>query len=114
MPLPIFIVTANRSEPSFQIDPIWKAYYSARESYGAMLDPPLLQEGDALNGSFWHRVTERFESDELVFFLTSFLYPQIALLTWHLGENKHCVPIIQYSYVEGRQSRILHESEMQE
>ncbi|GAA5985539.1 hypothetical protein JCM10908_007017 [Rhodotorula pacifica] len=57
---------ANRTDPQFQVDPIWKPYYSARQSYNSYLDPP--HPADApLNATFWHRVTEVFERDEEVF-----------------------------------------------
>lgn len=55
--------TANKTEPAFDIDPVWKPYYSARESYGSLLDPPI-NEHDSLDGKFWHRVTEVMERDE--------------------------------------------------
>ncbi|ORY88479.1 Metallo-dependent phosphatase-like protein [Leucosporidium creatinivorum] len=56
----------NKTEPSFDINPIWKPYYSARQSYGSYLDPPI-DDLDSLDGKFWHRVTEVFERDESVF-----------------------------------------------
>lgn len=56
-------LAANRSEPSFAVEPEWKPYYSARESYGSYLDPPI-GPTDALDGAFWHRVTEAMETDE--------------------------------------------------
>ncbi|KAI5478729.1 hypothetical protein MNV49_004654 [Pseudohyphozyma bogoriensis] len=52
----------NRSEPSFETEPIWKPYYSARESYGGLLNPPI-GPLDSLDAPFWHRVTEAFERD---------------------------------------------------
>ncbi|CDR46236.1 RHTO0S12e01882g1_1 [Rhodotorula toruloides] len=57
---------ANKSEPSFQIDPVWQPYYSARRSYGSYLDPPFPDDAP-LNATFWHRVTEVFERNETVF-----------------------------------------------
>ncbi|BGP27692.1 hypothetical protein JCM10295v2_006667 [Rhodotorula toruloides] len=57
---------ANKSEPSFQVDPVWKPYYSARQSYGSYLDPPFPLDAP-LNATFWHRVTEVFERNETVF-----------------------------------------------
>lgn len=57
--------TANKTDPQYQVDPVWKPYYSARESYNSYLDPP--HPADApLNATFWHRVTEVFERNEYV------------------------------------------------
>ncbi|KAI0702327.1 sphingomyelin phosphodiesterase [Cytidiella melzeri] len=57
---------ANISDPNFHISPTWELYYSARESYGSMLDPkPTLTE--PLDASFWHRVTEVFEANDTAF-----------------------------------------------
>lgn len=64
------IETANKSEPSFQIDPVWQPYYSARRSYGSYLDPPFPDDAP-LNATFWHRVTEVFERNEYVLGWTS-------------------------------------------
>ncbi|KAM0790378.1 hypothetical protein ACM66B_003260 [Microbotryomycetes sp. NB124-2] len=57
---------ANKTDPTYQFDPQWKAYYSARRDYGAYLDPPI-GERESLNGKFWHRVTEVFERNETAF-----------------------------------------------
>ncbi|SGY18076.1 BQ5605_C015g07970 [Microbotryum silenes-dioicae] len=62
----------NKSERSFQIDPVWKPYYSARESYGTILEENGFgdlrpKEGESLSGKFWHRVTEVFEKNETAF-----------------------------------------------
>ena len=54
---------ANRTEPSFGVEPVWRPYYSARESYGSFLDEPL-GPTDSLNATFWHHVTEKIETDE--------------------------------------------------
>lgn len=56
---------ANRSLPSFQIEPKWKPYYSARESYGSMVNPPL-EFNQSLDAKFWHRVTDKFQEDRFV------------------------------------------------
>lgn len=64
---------ANKTDPQFQVDPIWKPYYSARESYNSYLEPP--HPADAsLNATFWHRVTEVFERNECILSL-SFGFP---------------------------------------
>ncbi|BGP43548.1 hypothetical protein JCM10449v2_007589 [Rhodotorula kratochvilovae] len=56
----------NRSEEQYQLDPVWRPYYSARESYNSYLDPPFPADAP-LNATFWHRVTEVFERNETVF-----------------------------------------------
>ncbi|GAA5900911.1 hypothetical protein JCM8208_007562 [Rhodotorula glutinis] len=56
----------NRSDPQYQVDPVWQPYYSARDSYNSYLDPPFPATAP-LNGTFWHRVTEVFERNETVF-----------------------------------------------
>ncbi|GAA5877305.1 hypothetical protein JCM3774_001632 [Rhodotorula dairenensis] len=57
---------ANKTDPQFQVDPIWKPYYSARQSYNSYLEPPH-PAAASLNATFWHRVTEVFERNETVF-----------------------------------------------
>ncbi|KAK4701737.1 sphingomyelin phosphodiesterase, partial [Phenoliferia sp. Uapishka_3] len=59
-----FAFTANYSSPSFQKDPEWYLYYSARDSYGPMVG---LQADEALDPPFWHRLTEHFESNSDAF-----------------------------------------------
>ncbi|GAA6057978.1 hypothetical protein JCM3770_004596 [Rhodotorula araucariae] len=56
----------NRSEEQYQVDPVWRPYYSARQSYNSYLDPPFPDDAP-LNATFWHRVTEVFERNETVF-----------------------------------------------
>lgn len=51
---------ANYSAPSFQVEPEWFLYYSAREAYGPLVG---LQDGEALDARFWHKVTEVFETN---------------------------------------------------
>lgn len=64
-------IITNLSSPSFQMHPEWYEYYSARETYGKMLeehslDPfPAGQDGKKtppLDGAFWHKVTEVLEA----------------------------------------------------
>lgn len=55
---------ADMSDPSFQTTgPVWKKYYSAKESYGPLVDPPLKDSKAELTPAFWHNVTEAFEAD---------------------------------------------------
>jgi hypothetical protein len=44
----------------------WKLYYSARESYGPLVKPQLAPN-EPLNPSFWHRLTETFETNATAF-----------------------------------------------
>ncbi|KPV74114.1 uncharacterized protein RHOBADRAFT_37989 [Rhodotorula graminis WP1] len=59
-------IIANRSSSTYQAGPEWARYYSARESYGAFLDPPHPAR-EPLNARFWHRLTEAFEVNESAF-----------------------------------------------
>ncbi|GAA5820218.1 hypothetical protein JCM10212_006785 [Sporobolomyces blumeae] len=59
-------IYANKTDPGFQLGPVWKTYYSARESYGSYLEPPHPVDA-SLNATFWHRVTDVFEKNETVF-----------------------------------------------
>lgn len=54
-------------DPKFQKSgPMWKKYYSAKETYGPLLSPPFAAEA-ALTPSFWHNVTSAFESNTTLF-----------------------------------------------
>ncbi|KAI1199620.1 Metallo-dependent phosphatase-like protein [Nemania serpens] len=79
--LDITTYIANMSDPAFQSaeGPVWTKYYSARDAYGGLVNPPLaplgrtlddkkLNEGTReLDPAFWHQVTERFEEDPAAF-----------------------------------------------
>ncbi|KAI1501088.1 V-type ATPase [Biscogniauxia marginata] len=68
---------ANTSDPGFRSSstagggPAWTKYYSAREAYGSLVDPPLAPgddgEGGELTAAFWHNVTEALERDASAF-----------------------------------------------
>jgi len=59
---------ANISSPTFQTTgPVWEKYYSAKEAYGSLLDPPLTDPAAELTPAFWHNVTALFETDDSVF-----------------------------------------------
>ncbi|GAA5872365.1 hypothetical protein JCM8547_000909 [Rhodosporidiobolus lusitaniae] len=60
---PIYV---NMTATSFQTSPEWTVYYSAREAYGNMLDPPH-PANVSLNPSFWHRVTDVLEHNETAY-----------------------------------------------
>lgn len=59
-------IVANLSSSTFQSHPEWFEYYSARSTYSQMLlqngITPFPQEGLALDGSFWHKVTDVLEA----------------------------------------------------
>ncbi|KZV95484.1 sphingomyelin phosphodiesterase [Exidia glandulosa HHB12029] len=57
---------ANVSSPTFQTSPTFELYYSARESYGALLPQPI-PATQPLSPAFWHNLTEVFESDDEAF-----------------------------------------------
>ncbi|TQV94420.1 hypothetical protein V2A60_002549 [Cordyceps javanica] len=58
---------ADMEDPEFQKSgPVWKKYYSAKESYGSLLSPPISVEAE-LTPSFWHNVTTAFESNTTLF-----------------------------------------------
>ncbi|EIM91606.1 sphingomyelin phosphodiesterase [Stereum hirsutum FP-91666 SS1] len=65
------VFMANISDPTFQTaGPTWELYYSARESYGDLVSAftnTTLAPTDSLNASFWHTLTEVFESNDTAF-----------------------------------------------
>ncbi|KAI3336143.1 Metallo-dependent phosphatase-like protein [Ustulina deusta] len=77
--LDITTYIANMSDPAFQTaeGPVWTKYYSAREAYGVLANPPLAplgmdddesEEGTReLDPAFWHEVTEMFEENPASF-----------------------------------------------
>ncbi|RYO88041.1 hypothetical protein DL766_008019 [Monosporascus sp. MC13-8B] len=65
---------ANMSDPDFhrRTNPTWMKYYSARETYGPLVSPPLAplreKKPDAeLTPAFWHNVTEALERNATAF-----------------------------------------------
>jgi sphingomyelin phosphodiesterase len=59
---------ADMGSETFQTQgPVWTKYYSAKEAYGSLLDPPVADSNAELSASFWHNVTELFEKDESIF-----------------------------------------------
>ncbi|KAJ5320388.1 hypothetical protein N7508_000671 [Penicillium antarcticum] len=58
---------ANISDPSYQTDPEWVPYYSAKAAYGSKLSPPLTDPKAELTPAFWHNVTVAMESDSSIF-----------------------------------------------
>jgi len=60
--------TADMDDPAFQTTgPVWKKYYSAKEAYGAALNPPVTDPAAELTAAFWHNVTVAFESDPALY-----------------------------------------------
>lgn len=59
---------ADMTNAAFQTTgPVWTKYYSAKEAYGAKLNPPVTDPSAELTPAFWHNVTALFESDSDVF-----------------------------------------------
>ncbi|KAF7344826.1 Saposin B-type domain-containing protein [Mycena venus] len=58
------VIFTNISEPSFQIQPQWGLYYSARETYGPLVG---LSPNEPLSPAFWHNLTEVFAVNETAF-----------------------------------------------
>ncbi|KAH8113916.1 sphingomyelin phosphodiesterase [Phellopilus nigrolimitatus] len=70
------VYIANMSEPSYQVEPKWEFYYSARASYGPLVasvtpGPYANQSGlspsTPLDAAFWHRLTEVFAANDTTF-----------------------------------------------
>ncbi|KIJ36791.1 hypothetical protein M422DRAFT_34142 [Sphaerobolus stellatus SS14] len=59
------VFISNISDPSFQVKPTWDLYYSARDVYGPLVGN--LGPTDSLNASFWHKLTEVFETNDNAF-----------------------------------------------
>jgi sphingomyelin phosphodiesterase len=58
---------ANISSPTFQTNPTWEKYYSAKETYGPLVTPPLTDPAAELTAAFWHNVTAVFDSNDAQF-----------------------------------------------
>ncbi|CAI7634968.1 unnamed protein product [Penicillium crustosum] len=58
---------ANISDPSFQKNPEWVPYYSAKADYGSKISAPLTDPEAELTPAFWHNVTVAMEHDPNVF-----------------------------------------------
>ena len=59
---------ADMTNPAFQTTgPVWTKYYSAKETYGSLLTPPITDPNAELSPSFWHNVTEVFASNSTAF-----------------------------------------------
>ena len=59
---------ANLSESGYhELGPVWKKYYSVKEAYGSLLDPPVTDPLVELTPAFWHDVAVLFNKDDDVF-----------------------------------------------
>ncbi|KAI8657644.1 Sphingomyelin phosphodiesterase [Fusarium keratoplasticum] len=60
--------SADMTSDTYQTQgPVWKKYYSAKETYGPLTNPPLTNPHAELTAGFWHNITERFETDQKAF-----------------------------------------------
>jgi sphingomyelin phosphodiesterase len=58
---------ANISDPAYQSGPQWAKYYSAKETYGPLVSPPLTDASAELTPSFWHEVVDVLADDDTEF-----------------------------------------------
>lgn len=58
---------ADINSPTFQSGPTWEKYYSVKEAYGSLLNPPVTDPAVELTPAFWHNVTVLFENEDSVF-----------------------------------------------
>lgn len=61
------VYIANMSSSTYQTEPVWEKYYSAKEIYGSLLSPALTDSAAELTPEFWHNVTTLFEDDDVAF-----------------------------------------------
>lgn len=54
---------ADMDDASFQTEPEWTKYYSAKEAYSSMAGSPDIGAEEELTAAFWHKVTEAFEAN---------------------------------------------------
>lgn len=60
--------SADMTSPTYQTQgPLWEKYYSAKETYGPLTNPPLIDDTAELTASFWHNITEVFEKNQTAF-----------------------------------------------
>lgn len=59
---------ANISSPTYQTEgPVWEKYYSAKETYGPLVDPPVTDPTAELTPAFWHNVTTAFQNNDTAY-----------------------------------------------
>ncbi|GAM83788.1 hypothetical protein ANO11243_017780 [Dothideomycetidae sp. 11243] len=61
------VYIANISDPAYQSGPVWQKYYSAKETYGPLANPPVTDPAAELTPGFWHSVTDAFNSNDAEF-----------------------------------------------
>ncbi|KAF7715426.1 Sphingomyelin phosphodiesterase [Penicillium ucsense] len=61
------VYITDMTDPSYQTKPVWKKYYSAKETYGPLLSPPVTDSSAELTPAFWHNLTALFETNDSVF-----------------------------------------------
>jgi sphingomyelin phosphodiesterase len=55
---------ANMSDQTYQTDgPTWTKYYSVKEAYGPLVNPPVTDTSVELTPKFWHNLTEVLSSN---------------------------------------------------
>ncbi|RKK82020.1 hypothetical protein BFJ69_g3307 [Fusarium oxysporum] len=60
--------SADMTSPIYQTQgPVWEKYYSAKETYGPLTNPPLIDHAAELTAAFWHNVTHVFEKNQTAF-----------------------------------------------
>lgn len=58
---------ADMYSESYQTGPTWSKLYSAKEAYGTLLNPPVVDPEVELDGEFWHNLTEVFLTNDTAF-----------------------------------------------
>jgi sphingomyelin phosphodiesterase len=59
---------ADMNDADFQTSgPVWRKLYSAKAAYGPAVNPPLYDHAAELTASFWHNLTEAFETNDNLF-----------------------------------------------
>ncbi|KAJ5233042.1 hypothetical protein N7468_005998 [Penicillium chermesinum] len=61
------VYIANMSSSTYQTNPTWEKYYSAKEAYGSLLSPAITDSAAELTPEFWHNVTTLFEKNDTAF-----------------------------------------------
>ncbi|KAF7968594.1 hypothetical protein HWV62_35346 [Athelia sp. TMB] len=59
------VYTTNMSNPSYQTNPTWELYYSARDTYAPLV--PSLSANQSLSPAFWHNLTDVFAANNTAF-----------------------------------------------
>ena len=59
---------ADMTNEAFQTTgPVWTKYYSAKETYGSLLSPPVTNSKSELIPAFWHNLTDLMSSSDSAF-----------------------------------------------